>query len=182
MTRRIHRQNGVLKAELADASSCIMPSHVNLRRFATVLALAGCLGSARAQGVALNSDIISDPTTGAALLGFDPVSYFIDQRARKGLASLQAMFGGKVWFFTSPANKSAFLANPMPYLPAFGGHDPVGVAAGIAVSGSPEFFLVRGERIYLFRHAQSREAFQKDQSILPLAESNWPQVKQELVP
>lgn len=178
MTTRLYGQSGVLKAESAR------------RGIAFVLALScGLIGlscvltrPAMAQGIRINDDIIADPNTGAALLGFDPVAYFIDQRARKGYSDLQTVFAGKVWYFASPANKSAFTVNPDPYLPAFGGHDPVGIAAGFAVSGSPEFFALDNNRIYIFRHAQSRAAFLADPAIREAAERNWPQVRRDLVP
>jgi YHS domain-containing protein len=183
MTSRFYRQSGVLKAGIARQS-------VLARRMTAALALGLGLSFGlallsappHAQGLRINDDIIADPNTGAALLGFDPVAYFIDQRARKGYADLQAVFAGKVWYFASPANKSAFTVNPDPYLPAFGGHDPVGIAAGFAVSGSPEFFALDNNRIYIFRHAQSRAAFLADPAIRAAAERNWPQVRRDLVP
>lgn len=179
---RIHRQSGVLKAEIGSAHRTAARRR-GLLRFAAVslvLALAG--PAVRSQGIRIGDDIVSDPLTGAALLGFDPVAYFIDNKARRGSETYQTMFGGKLWLFTSDANKSAFVSNPKPYVPAFGGYDPVGVAAGIAVSGSPEFFAVEESRVYLFRHARSRDAFLADRSILSHAERNWPQVKLDLVP
>lgn len=153
-----------------------------LRLVAVALALSCARPGALSQGIRIGDDIVSDPLTGAALLGFDPVAYFIDNKARRGSEAYQVMFGGKLWLFASDANKSAFVSNPKPYVPAFGGYDPVGVAAGIAVSGSPEFFVVGESRVFLFRHARSRDAFLADRSILGQAERNWPQVKLDLVP
>lgn len=138
--------------------------------------------AATAQGIRLNDEIIADPVTGAALLGFDPVAYFIDHRAVPGAKDRQITFAGKVWYFASTANRIAFEASPETYLPAFGGHDPVAIAAGFALSGSPEFFTIDGNRIFLFRHAESRDAFRRDPTIGKLAERQWPQVKRDMVP
>lgn len=182
MMTRIHRQSGVLKAEIDRPPRTGARRGQLLRLLAFSLALAIAGPAARSQGIRIGDDIVSDPLTGAALLGFDPVAYFIDNKARRGSEAHQAMFGGKLWLFTSDANKSAFVSNPKPYVPAFGGYDPVGVAAGIVVSSIPEFFVVEDSRIYLFRHARSREAFLADRSILGQAERNWPQVKLDLVP
>jgi len=140
------------------------------------------LCAARAQGIRLNDEIIADPVTGAALLGFDPVAYFIDHRAVPGDKDRQITFAGKVWYFASTANRTAFEASPATYLPAFGGHDPVAIAAGFALSGSPEFFAIDGNRVFLFRHAESRDAFLRDPTISMTAERHWPQVKRDMVP
>lgn len=140
------------------------------------------LSAASAQGIRLNDEIIADPVTGAALLGFDPVAYFIDHRAVPGAKDRQITYAGKVWYFASTANRTAFEANPATYLPAFGGHDPVAIAAGFALSGSPEFFAIDGNRVFLFRHAESRDAFLRDPMIGTTAERHWPQVKRDMVP
>ncbi|KAF0229582.1 MAG: hypothetical protein FD175_1920 [Beijerinckiaceae bacterium] len=145
-------------------------------------ALTTLVSTAHPQGISLNDEIIADPITGAALLGFDPVAYFIDHRAVPGDRGRQVVFGGKVWYFKSTANRIAFESSPQTYLPAFGGHDPVAIAAGFVVAGSPEFFLIDKDRVFLFRHAESRDAFAQDPSIGLTAEQNWPQVKRDLVP
>ncbi len=182
MMTRVHRQSGVLKAEIDTAVRNGVRWRGLLRLLTISFALSVASPNVLSQGIRIGDDIVSDPLTGAALLGFDPVAYFIDHKARRGSETHQAMFGGKLWLFTSDANKNAFVSNPKPYVPAFGGYDPVGVAAGIAVSGSPEFFAVEESRIYLFRHARSRDAFLADRAILEQAERNWPQVKLDLVP
>jgi len=156
------------------------------KRIALLLALGlmtlASLSAARTQGIRLNDEIIADPVTGAALLGFDPVAYFIDHRAVPGDRDRQITFAGKVWYFASTANRTAFEASPATYLPAFGGHDPVAIAAGFALSGSPEFFAIDGNRVFLFRHAESRDAFLRDPTISATAERHWPQVKRDMVP
>ena len=146
------------------------------------LATLAPLSIVTAQGIRLNDEIIADPVTGAALLGFDPVAYFIDHRAVPGARDRQITYAGKVWYFASAANRTAFEANPATYLPAFGGHDPVAIAAGFALSGSPEFFAIDGNRVFLFRHAESRDAFLRDPAIGTTAERHWPQVKRDMVP
>lgn len=146
------------------------------------LATLAPLSIVTAQGIRLNDEIIADPVTGAALLGFDPVAYFIDHRAVPGARDRQITYAGKVWYFASAANRTAFEANPATYLPVFGGHDPVAIAAGFALSGSPEFFAIDRNRIFLFRHAESRDAFLRDPAIGMTAEQHWPQVKRDMVP
>lgn len=184
MPTRIHRQSGVLKAEFALRSR--RKRLVTHQRAAFLLALGLATSApstgAAAQGIRLNDEIIADPVTGAALLGFDPVAYFIDHRAVPGARNRQITYAGKVWYFASIANRTAFEASPATYLPAFGGHDPVAIAAGFALSGSPEHFAIDGNRVFLFRNPDSRDAFLRDPSIGRMAEQHWPQVKRDMVP
>ena len=182
MGTRIHRQSGVLKAEIRHPFRKEAGRGGLLRLAALTLGLVIAGPAARSQGIRISDEIISDPQTGAALQGFDPVAYFIDSKARRGSELHQAMYGGKLWLFVSDANRSAFVSNPKSYVPAYGGYDPVGIAAGFAVSGSPEYFVIEASRIYLFRHARSREAFVADPSIQAQAERNWPQVRLDLAP
>lgn len=186
MTARIHRQSGVLKAEYAaiTAKALMRAVFTGVRQLAAAFLLVSLtlLAPARAQGFRLGEEIVADPNTGAALLGFDPVAYFIEQKAIPGHRTIQASYAGKAWYFVSDANRAEFLSNPANYLPAFGGHDPVAIAAGFVLAGSPEFFAIAGQRVYLFRHPESRDAFLQDPEIGTTAESQWPQVKRHLVP
>jgi YHS domain-containing protein len=177
MVNRIDRQSGRVAAKLRRRRA-------GARGVVLALCLAAGLAApgARAQGYTLSNEIISDPTTGAALLGFDPVAYFLRRSAVAGSPAHQVQHAGKVWYFESDANRAAFMRNPESYLPAFGGHDPVAIAAGFAVSGSPEIFAIADDRIYLFRKGEARDAFLREPGIAASAERNWPQVKRDMVP
>jgi YHS domain-containing protein len=186
MSPKIQPHHGLLKAKAIEMSPWGRDSSRLAALFlcfmvAFPVAMAPGM-TARAQALSLSDGIIADPLTGAALLGFDPVAYFIEKRAVSGKTSHQILYGGKVWYFASGANKNAFEANPELYLPVFGGHDPVAVAAGFIVAGSPEYFAIEKDRVYLFRHAESRDAFLRDASISATATSHWPQVKRDLAP
>lgn len=137
---------------------------------------------AEAQHFRLNEDIISDPATGAAILGYDPIVYFVDGRPRAGMPRYQANALGKVWYFVSRANLAEFEARPEAYVPGFGGHDPVAVARGVAVAGSPDIHAIHGRRLYLFRTPENREHFLGIPALLVEAERNWPEVRLNLTP
>ncbi|MCZ8376561.1 MAG: YHS domain-containing (seleno)protein [Beijerinckiaceae bacterium] len=146
--------------------------------FALALPIRPALG----QAIGLSDEIIADPNSGAALFGFDPVAYFLEERAVPGRVQLQTIHAGRVWHFASPANQAAFEADPQPYVPAFGGHDPLGIAAGFAVAGNPQTFAVSDKRLFLFRDDNSRAIFLRDPARLDLAERNWPLVRRDMVP
>src|SRR5258708_37287663 len=73
--------------------------------------------------------VISDPLTGIALYGFDPVAYFVDGEAREGSAGFELKHAGLVWRFLNEGNRAAFAERPGGYMPRFGGLRPLRGAA-----------------------------------------------------
>src|SRR5262249_4012227 len=123
--------------------------------------------------------VMVDRHTGLAISGFDPVLYFTDRAAMPGPAA----FDGAVWRFRNEGNRPAFPTEPDLYLPRFGGYDPIGVARGIRVPGSPRLWLIIEGRLCLFYTEQARTAFQQDaETIAAAAERNWRSVELTLSP
>jgi YHS domain-containing protein len=154
-----------------------------IRAFTTVLffglALAGLGEPARA---ATSELVVSDLNTGLALYGFDPVAFFVDHAARRGSAAFELNRAGSVWHFCNEGNRAAFAANPEIYTPRFGGYDPLAVGRGSPAPGLPEFFVVRGNRLFLFASAPSRAQFlARPQEAIAAAKTAWPKVVRGLV-
>jgi hypothetical protein len=127
--------------------------------------------------------VISDPLTGIALYGFDPVAYFIDGEARAGLAGFELNHAGLVWRFRNEGNRTAFAERPGDYMPRFGGYDPLGVARGVAASGYPSLFVIHDSKLVLFASEENRKAFlASPNETLDAAKAAWPKVAQKLVP
>lgn len=127
--------------------------------------------------------IVSDPQTGTALFGFDPVSYFIDGGARAGESGYEFRYAGLSWRFRSEANRAAFVQAPARYVPAFGGYDPVSAGDGVPVAGHPQIFAILKGRLYLFSKEAHREHFTADPKLaLELAHAAWPEIRATLVP
>ena len=124
--------------------------------------------------------VITDPGTGLALFGYDAVAYHIDQAAKPGLAAHEARFDDRLWRFASAANKAAFEADPLVYIPLFGGHDGVSVSNGNLTKGDPANFLLIGGRVALFRTEKDRDLFAADPDIRREARENWPRVVRQL--
>src|ERR1700738_3093010 len=122
-------------------------------------ALAGPFFAARA---ATTEQVIVNRYTGLAIEGDDPVAYFTDALAELGLPDFEASEAGAVWRFRNEGNRASFVAHPEIYGPQFGGYDPVDLARGLTVAGNPRFWLVSGQRLYLFNREQSRAAFAAD--------------------
>jgi hypothetical protein len=109
------------------------------------------------------------------------VAYFVDARPRVGLADIEASEAGAVWRFRNEGNRANFVAHPDIYGPQFGGYDPVDVARGVTYAGNPNFWVVSGQRLYLFGREESREAFVANpEAVLRQASARWPGLEQSL--
>jgi hypothetical protein len=139
---------------------------------ASVGALAGLSRPAQA---ATTERVVVNRFTGLAIEGFDPVAYFVDARPVIGLESFEASQAGAVWRFHNAGNRASFVAHPDIYGPQFGGYDPSDLARGVTVAGNPRFWLVAGQRLYLFGREENRDAFAADpRRFLAQANSRWP--------
>lgn len=125
--------------------------------------------------------VVVNRFTGLAIEGFDPVAYFADARPVRGLPEFEASDSGAVWRFRNASNRDAFVTHPNIYGPQFGGYDPIDLARGVTFAGSPRFWLVSGQRLYLFGREQSRDTFAADpKQFLDEANDRWPELKQTL--
>jgi hypothetical protein len=125
--------------------------------------------------------VVVDRYSGLAIGGFDPVAYFVDAKPELGREDFEAAEAGAVWRFRNEGNRASFLAHPEVYGPQFGGYDPIDVARGVTVAGNPMFWLVSGERLYLFGRIENRAAFAAEaQRVLHEANARWPGIEQDL--
>jgi hypothetical protein len=147
-----------------------------------LLAAAGDLaGSGSAARASTTERVVANRYSGLAIQGYDPVAYFIDARPRVGLPEFEAASAGVVWRFLNEGNQASFVAHPDIYAPQFGGYDPVDVARGISVAGNPLFWLVAGQRLYLFSREEQRDAFAAHPSLfLKDATLRWPEIEDKL--
>jgi hypothetical protein len=145
------------------------------------IALAGLAAMAGLAQAATTERVVVDRYTGLALGGFDPVAYFTDARPMAGRPGFEVSEAGAVWRFHNEGNRAFFLADPEIYGPQFGGYDPTDAARGVAVAGSPQLWLILGQRLFLFGAAESRDAFAADPSrILREAKQRWPGLQETL--
>ncbi len=147
-----------------------------------VLAILGALAfSPLAAHAATTERVIVNRYTGLAIEGFDPVAYFVDVRAVMGLPEFEASQAGAVWRFRNEGNRASFVAHPDIYGPQFGGYDPVDLARGVTYGGNPRFWLIAGQRLYLFGREENRDAFAADpERFQSEANSRWPALEQQL--
>jgi hypothetical protein len=149
--------------------------------FAVLVAVFALFGPNPAAQGATTQRIVTNRYSGLAIEGFDAVAYFTDAQAIRGVADYEAAESGAVWRFQNASNRDAFAANPEIYGPQFGGYDPIDVARGIAYAGNPRFFVVTGQRLYLFAREESRDSFAANPArYLKDAVERWPAVQKTL--
>jgi YHS domain-containing protein len=149
--------------------------------FAVLAAVFALMGPVSAVLGATTERIVVNRYSGLAIEGFDPVAYFTDARPVRGLPDFEAAEAGAVWRFRNASNRDAFAAHPEIYAPQFGGYDPVDIARGVTLAGNPLFFMVSGQRLYLFGREESLKAFAADPArYLREAGSRWPELLRTL--
>ena len=154
--------------------------------FITLLAnlwlMGGGLGGAGfAARAATTERVVANRYSGLAIEGYDPVAYFVEARPMLGLPQFEASEAGVTWRFRNEGNRASFVAHPEIYGPQFGGYDPVDLARGVTVAGNPRFWLISGERLYLFAREESRDAFAANpEPFLREATVRWPGLEDKL--
>jgi hypothetical protein len=145
------------------------------------ISLAAQAGLSSAARASTTERVVVNRFSGLAIEGFDPVAYFADGEAEVGREQFEASEAGAVWRFRNEGNRASFVAHPDIYGPQFGGYDPIDLARGITVAGNPRLWVIYGQRLYLFGHEQSRDAFAANpQPFLRDARARWPELEQQL--
>jgi YHS domain-containing protein len=89
-------------------------------------------------------------STGLAIEGYCPVTYFTDDKAVPGNPSLTATHNGVDYRFASQSAKQAFESNPQRYVPAYGGWCAFGMAVQDKFPVDPTNFKIVDGRLMLF--------------------------------
>lgn len=132
-----------------------------LTMFAVVLPLFWLVSAHFTQPVAQSvvSYITTDPLTGIAIGGLDPVSYFTETAPLQGKPDYEFYWMGAPWHFFSAANLEIFKLHPEIYAPQYGGHGAMSMARGFVSDSDPRLYTVFKSRLFLFYSASNREAF-----------------------
>ncbi len=121
--------------------------------------LAGGLFGAPAGAASLVTTIVTDPLTGVAMEGYDPITYFTEPEPLPGSPNHEYYWGGVPWYFVSEANRDVFMRAPEVYAPQFGGHCLMSLARGYLSDGKPRVYAIEKMKLYLFYSTANREAF-----------------------
>ena len=113
-----------------------------------------------------------------AIQGYDPVSYFKQNKAVKGDKQFAVNFEGITYYFSTVTNKEIFLKNPASFEPQFGGWCAYAMGANAEkVEINPESFKIVDSKLYLFYNAyfnNTLKSWNKDEANLKQkADANW---------
>ena len=111
---------------------------------------------------------------GAAILGYDAVAYFTENKAVKGSSKFQSEYEGARYYFATAEHKASFDSMPTKYAPAYGGY--CGYAASIDRLSpiSPEWFQIVDGKLILQHNKKAYDLFNKELSDnVRKADRNW---------
>jgi YHS domain-containing protein len=115
---------------------------------------------------------------GLAIQGYDPVAYFSEKKAVKGKKELQYLHQNATYYFSSSANRDAFIKNPASYEPQYGGWCAYAMGAeNEKVEIDPGTFKVADGKLYLFYNAYFNNTLPKwnkdEVNLKNKADRNW---------
>jgi YHS domain-containing protein len=84
-----------------------------------------------------------------AILGYDPVAYFVDSKPEAGLDQYSFRWMGATWKFATADHLQLFKTAPEKYAPQYGGYCAYGVAKDNLVSIEPNRWRVLNGKLYL---------------------------------
>lgn len=129
-----------------------MPRKLHRRLIASLaLALAALPGLAAAP-----------PTTSLGIKGYDPVAYFVLQRATPGSERFEYQWDEHLWRFANAEHRELFKADPVRYAPQFANFCAVALARGEVREANPEYWLISDGKLYLFGKSIGPDLFRKD--------------------
>ena len=105
--------------------------------------------------LAVTSPVVAQSAADSvALTGYDPVAYFEQGHASKGLKEVRVTYEGATYLFSSQQNKALFEEHPTKYLPEYDGW----CAYAIAKKSSrklpdPRIWTIQEGRLLLFSNA-----------------------------
>jgi YHS domain-containing protein len=111
---------------------------------------------------------------GAALDGYDAVSYFTNPKAVKGSKAFAFEWKGATWLFSSDANRQRFKASPEAFAPQYGGYCSNQMSLGNLSDIDTRVWRIIDNKLYLFGHDSGRQrwASETDQRISD-ADQHW---------
>jgi len=108
------------------------------------------------------------------LQGHDVVSYFTEQTHQMGVPEHKSSHEGVTFWFAKAEHKTMFDAEPVKYIPQYGGYCTNGIAYGIPWGGDADRWKMADGKLYIFGGQGSYDAFMLDEEKnMALAEKYW---------
>ena len=146
------------------------------------LALAALAIGIAAPAVAADEYNVSSGYTldgaGLGVHGVDTVALSTLNAVAEGDAKHAVVHDGVAYYFASTITAERFKADPVRYLPQYGGFCAYAVALGKKLDGDPRYADIVDGKLYLFVNAAVFERYLADkENTLRKAEEQWPQIK-----
>ncbi len=120
---------------------------------------------------------VFNPADGA-IHGYDPVAYFTDGKAVKGVKQFTYEWNTATWYFSNKQNLDAFKASPEKYAPQYGGYCAYGLADGHKAPTDPEAWLIKDGKLYFNYNKDVQQMWKKKQAeYIIVADKKWPDLK-----
>lgn len=127
------------------------------------------------------SGVINDTWDGIAIKGYDPVAYFTMDQAVKGSEEFTHEWLETKWRFTNARHRDLFAANPLSYVPQYGGYCSEATYVDDRSDINPTAWRIVNNRLYLFFSEPSAEKWASDEYEVKKADAAWEQVKAGLL-
>ena len=114
-------------------------------------------------------------SSGLALKGYDPVSYFEVGEPTAGDSQFSYEWTGTTWQFSSAANRDLFAQSPESYAPQFGGFCSFAVSKGVTADISPNAWHISDGALYLFADENVKKDWVAaiDEGSMKASADNW---------
>jgi YHS domain-containing protein len=99
---------------------------------------------------------------GVILKGYDPVTYFTQNKAVKGSPKYQSTYQGATYYFGSAADLATFKRNPSKYVPQYGGFCAYHVSKRELKDSDPTAFFIYKGKLYVCSAADSAKEFRSN--------------------
>jgi len=113
-----------------------------------------------------------------AIKGYDPVSYFMDNKAMMGSSEYTATYKNAIYQFASEEHRDNFRANPEKFAPQFGGFCAFGVTKERKFDTDPTAWRISDGKLYLNLNKNVQKLWLKDvPGNIASADDIWPEIK-----
>lgn len=129
----------------------------------------------------LHAGEVTYQSSGAAINGYDPVAYFTEKKAVKGITSHSFKWNGAEWRFANVENMATFRTAPEKYAPKYGGYCAYAVSRGYTAPTDPDAWSVVDGALYLNYSKGVRSRWNSDQAAnIVTGDKNWPGIRADL--
>jgi hypothetical protein len=152
------------------------------RRYLAAIALAAAGVVASGVSAVADDSVNTGYFGGVAIMGYDPVAYFTDNRAVKGSDKFSYDWLGTPWHFANAKHREMFMSEPLKFAPQYGGYCAGEVVGGsVTVNIDPEAFKIIDGKLYLIYDKGSADWFANNvEEVAPKADANWPKIVADL--